>query len=201
MNKLISVLVAVMCSQAVSADLPKFADDKDADAWLRATSPFYHQMTKVVDGRGSYQFRSWDQSGGCVHHENGTRFILMNPNLKGAERVSILIFEISNAYQEPKHNEIDQPARTGAIKDAEIFAVRHELIEYDGLRYHRDVLAEIEKAVGGIPREMLTWINPPLTTLDSYLLPLAHDYLEAQHRGGHTDHYRKYFPTRQAEKP
>jgi hypothetical protein len=41
---------------------------------------------------------------------------------------------------------------------------------------------------------MLTWINPQLTTLASYSLPLAHDYLESQNKGGHTDHYRKYFP-------
>jgi hypothetical protein len=93
----------------------------------------------------------------------------------------------------------DRRAATGAIKNAEVFALRHELIEYDGLRYHRDVLSELDKSMGGIPREMLTWINPRLTTLDSYSLPLAHNYLESQNKGGHTDHYRKYFPIRRRE--
>lgn len=175
-------------------ELPSFGNDKDADAWLRSKSPFYDAMARDVDGRGGYTFRSWDQLRGNVVHTNGTRYIELNPGLKGSERVSILIFEITNAYQDRKYLEIDQRVRTGAIKTAEVFALRHELIEYDGLRYHRDVLSELDKSMGGIPREMLTWINPRLTTLDGYSLPLAHDYLESQNKGGHTEHYRKYFP-------
>ena len=179
---------------SILGDFPSFANDKDADAWLRLRSPFYNRMAKEVDGRGGYTFRSWGQPRGNVVHTNGTRYIELNPDLKGGERLSILIFEITNAFQDTKHLEIDQRARTGAIKTAEVFALRHELIEYDGLRYHRDVLSELEKLIGGIPREMLTWINPRLTTLASYRLPLAHDYLESQDKGGHTDHYRKHFP-------
>jgi len=184
-----------------AAELPSFANDKDADAWLRSKSPFYDSMAREVDGRGGYTFRSWDQPRGNVVQTNGTRYIQLNPDLKGGERLSILIFEMTNAYQDAKHIEIDQRARTGVIKNAEVFALRHELIEYDGLRYHRDVLSELDKSMGGIPREMLTWINPGLTTLDSYSLPLAHNYLESQNKGGHTDHYRKYFPIRRREKP
>jgi len=41
---------------------------------------------------------------------------------------------------------------------------------------------------------MLAWINSKLTTLDSYRLPLAHDYLESQNKSGHTEHYRRHFP-------
>ena len=182
-------------------ELPSFASDKDADAWLRSKSPSYDSMVREVDRRGGYSFRSWDQPRGTVVHENGTRYIQLNPALKGGERLSILIFEITNAFQDTKHIEIDQQARTGAIKNAEVFALRHELIEYDGLRYHRDVLSELDKFPGGIPREMLTWINPRLTTLVSYRLPLVHDYLESQNKSGHTDHYRKYFPIKRAEKP
>ena len=182
-------------------ELPSFPSDKDADAWLRSRSPSYDSMVREVDRRGGYTFRSWDQPRGTVVHENGTRYIQLNPALKGGERLSILIFEITNAFQDTKHIEIDQQARTGAIKNAEVFALRHELIEYDGLRYHRDVLSELDKFLGGIPREMLTWINPRLTTLVSYRLPLVHDYLESQNKSGHTDHYRKYFPIKRAEKP
>lgn len=181
-------------------ELPSFASDKDADAWLRSKSPSYDSMANEVDRRGGYTFRSWDQPRGTVVHENGTRYIQLNPGLKGGERLSILIFEITNAFQDTKHIEIDQQARTGAIENAEVFALRHELIECDGLRYHRDVLSELDKFLGGIPREMLTWINPRLTTFDSYRLPLVHDYLESQNKSGHTDHYRKYFPIKRAEK-
>jgi len=183
-----------------AAELPLFASDKEADFWLRSKSPFYDSMAKEVDGRGGYTFQSWDQPRGNVVQTNGIRYIQLNHDLKGAERLSILIFEITNAFQDVKHIEIDRRATTGEIDSAEIFALRHELIEYDGLRYHRKVLSELEKSIDPIPREMLTWINPDLTTLDSYILPLAHDYLECQDKGGHTDHYRKHFPIKRGEK-
>jgi hypothetical protein len=183
-----------------TVELPSFASDQEADAWLRSKSPFYDSMAREVDGRGGYTFCSWDQPRGTVVHKNGTKYIQLNPDLKGGERLSILIFELTNAFQGTKHIEIDQRARTGVIENAEVFALRHELIEYDGLRYHRNVLVELEKPTGGIPPEMLTWIDPGLTTLDSYSLPLAHDYLESQNKGGHTDHYRKHFPIRRGEK-
>ena len=130
---------------------------------------------------------------GTVIHGEGTKYIQLSDDLKGTKRLSVLIFEMTNAYQSHKHSEIDQRARNGAIKDAEVFSLRHELIEYDGLRYHRNVLSELATSVGGIPQEMLTWINPQLTTLESYSLPLAHDYLECQDKGGHTEHYRRCF--------
>ena len=177
-----------------TGELPSFANDQGADAWLRSRSPFYNTMATEVDGRGGYRFRSWDQPRGNVVHTDGTRYIELNPALNGGERLSILIFEMTNAFQDTKHLEIDQRARTGAIKTAVEFALRHELIEYDGLRYHRDVLSELDKSNGGIPREMLAWINPRLTTLASYSLPLVHDYLESQDKSGHTEHYRKHFP-------
>lgn len=175
-------------------DLPSFTNDNEADIWLRSRSSFYHSMAKDIDERGGYTFRSWDQPRGTMVHADGTRYIQLNPDLKGGERLSVLIFEVTNAYQDAKHIEIDQRARVGTIKNAEEFALRHELIEYDGLRFHRDVLSELDNSIGGIPREMLIWINPRLTTLASYRLPLAHDYLECQKKGGHTDHYLNHFP-------
>jgi hypothetical protein len=175
-------------------ELPSFANDDEADVWLRSQSPFYDSMARDVDRRGGYSFRTWDEPRGIVFHENGTRYIQLNVSLTGPERLSILIFEMTNAFQDARHLEIDQRARNGTIESAEVFALRHELIEYDGLRYHRKVLSELDNSIGGIPREMLTWINPQLTTFEGYSLPLVHDYLESQHRSGHTDHYRRYFP-------
>ena len=153
------------------AELPLFSNDWDADAWLRSNSPAYDSMAKEVDRRGGYNFRSWNEPRGTLVHENGGRYVQLNPALKGGERLSILTFEITNIFQDEKHREIDQRARTGAIRDAEMFALRHELIEYDGLRFHRKVLEDLEKSLGAIPREMLTWINPQLATL--WQLPSA----------------------------
>jgi hypothetical protein len=186
--------VEVVMSVESEENLPVFSDDLAADQWLRSQSPFYNSMAIDVEQRGGCIFRDWDEPLGIVVHENGTRYIQLNNGLKGASRLSILIFEMTNAFQDAKHFEVDRRTRIGAIDHAEIFAVRHELIEYDGLRYHRIVLAELENSMGSIPREMLTWINPNLTTLASYSLPLAHEYLESQDRNGHTDHYRRYFP-------
>src|ERR1043166_8276975 len=95
-----------------TAELPFFANDKDADAWLRSRSPFYDSMAKEIERRGGYTFRSWDRPRGNVVHTKGARYIELNPDLKGGERLSILIFEITNAFQDTKHIEIDQLART-----------------------------------------------------------------------------------------
>src|SRR5204863_9032535 len=131
--------------------------DEEADAWLRSKSSSYDSMAKEIDSRGGCTFRSWNQPRGTVVHKNGARYILLNSGLKGGERLSILIFEITNTFQDRKHIEVDQQARNGTIDDAELFALRHELIEYDGLRYHRDVLSDLHKSLGSVPREMLTW--------------------------------------------
>jgi len=192
------LLLTLFCR---AGDLPAFKTDQEADGWLRGKSPYYAMMAKDMEKRGGYKIRNGDHRLGMYLTDDGQKYIELNPEIKGALRVSVIIFELTNAFQEVKHIEIDQRVRDGAIKNADVFALRHEMIEYDGLRYHRFVLAELDKLLGGIPREMLTWLDPGLSNLDGYHLPLAHDYLEAQEKGGHTAHYRKYFPLRQAEKP
>ena len=93
--------------------LPSFANDEEADTWLRSQSPFYKLMAEDVDERGGYRFRVGDKPLGLVVHANGTRYIELNPSLVGGERVSILIFEMTNVFQDRKHLEIDQRARRG----------------------------------------------------------------------------------------
>src|SRR5262245_29268963 len=78
-----------------AAGLPEFSSDVEADKWLRSASAFYAEMARDVDSRGGIIFRSWDQPRGTVIHENGRRYIQLNPQLEGAERVSILIFEVT----------------------------------------------------------------------------------------------------------
>ena len=71
-------------------------------------------------------------------------------------------------------------------------------MELDSLRLHRTVLEELDRALGGIPAEMLHWINPDLKTLADYKLPLTFDYLKAMEASGHTAHYHEWFPKQSA---
>ena len=129
-----------------------FATDEAADEWLRKNSAYYARMAADVDTRGGYKFRTANHPKGMVLYENGQRYIEMNERLVGPERVSVLIFELTNAYQDARHQEVDARARDGRITDAIHFGLLHELVEYDGLRHHRWVLADLDKVVGGIPR-------------------------------------------------
>ena len=192
---MITAPMALVCA-AVAADggLPKFESDEAIDHWLIETSPFYAEMVENVTSRGTYRFRrSDDYPRGVVLYDEGQRYIELNDALQGAERVSILIFEMTNAFQELKHAEVDAGAQSGRITTGAEFSILHELIELDGLRLHRKVLEQIDCAIGGIPKEMLQWINPKLTTLASYELPLAYDWVKAQEAGGHGAHYRAWF--------
>ena len=74
-----------------------------------------------------------------------------------------------------------------------------ESVEYDGLRLHREVLAELERTVGELPPEMIRWVSCTATNLSSYALPYAYDYFKAQAKGGHTEHYYRLFKKHTAE--
>ncbi|HEV7401802.1 MAG TPA: hypothetical protein VGO11_02705, partial [Chthoniobacteraceae bacterium] len=122
--------------------------------------------------------------------------IELGARLAGAERVGILIFELTNCFQAPQHQEVDHAAGTGKIKTAREFGLLHEIVELDGLRHHRRVLEELDALLHGIPLEMFRWIssNPGLARLDDYHLPYAFDYLKAQSANGHTQLYYDWFP-------
>lgn len=183
--------------------LPDFASDPDAHAWLQKHSPYYKTMTEEVEKDGSVSYGVLEvRTGGLVERGNGGRRILLAKELKGAHRLSVQIFELTNLYQQKRHDAVDERARGGVIKTPEEFGLLHELVEYDGLRYHRFVLAELDAVLkGGIPRAMLTWINPELTNLASYELPLAFEFVEAQAKSGHTAHYHEWFWTQKLVAP
>jgi len=179
---------------AFAGGLPAFQDDLAADRWLRETSPFFRMMAVAVDGRGGYQIRSAVLPfKGNVMMEGSHRFIELNKNVTGDERVSILIFEMTNAYQAPKHEAIDADAFSGRIKNAREFGFWHEMVELDGLRLHRKVLVELDRAVGGISPAMLHWINPKLNSLQDYEVPLTYEYMQSMDTSGHMQHYRDWF--------
>ena len=119
----------------------------------------------------------------------------MGASLTGPERVSILIFELTNCYQAPQHQEVDRAASSGKIKTAREFGLLHEAVELDGLRHHRRVLEQLDATLHGIPPEMYRWIssNPGLRKLDDYQIPYAFDYFKAQSANGHTQLYYEWF--------
>jgi hypothetical protein len=182
---------------AAAADLPVFASDAAADRWLRANSAYYRTMAAAVEGRTGYSFRTSKKlSGGVVTWEKGKPVIELGAALAGPERVSVLIFELTNCFQAPQHQEVDNEAGAGKIKTAREFGMLHEIVELDGLRHHRRVLEELDARLHGIPAEMFQWISstPGLRKLDDYQLPYAFDYLKAQSANGHTQLYYEWFP-------
>ena len=165
------------------------------DQWLRQQSAYYRKMASAVDADVGYSIRGSDKLAmGMVQWEEGKMVIELGNALTGAKRMSVLVFELTNAFQSPQHREIDRGATEGRITTAREFGVLHELIELDGLRHHRTVLAELERPLGSIPAEMLRWINPKLNKLSDYAVPYAHDYIKAQEASGHTAHYHSWFP-------
>jgi hypothetical protein len=194
------LLVFFCCAAAPGLELPAFESDAQADGWLRARSPAYRGMAEAVDRSGGYTIgRTAEMPGGVAYFKDGRGYLEMNDALKGAHRVSVMIFELTNLYQEPRHGEVTDRVRRGELNDATVFALWRESIEYDGLRLHRDVLRELQPILGTVPPEMITWASSNARSFDEYQLPYAYDYLTAQAAGGHTAHYLRLFEKHRAE--
>src|SRR3954471_19843197 len=90
----------LLLGRAVAGELPAFSTDEEADAWLRSQSPFYATMAADVESRGSYHFTVQPDTpkAGDVHFVEGQRYIALGAELEGAHRVSVLIFEMTNAF-------------------------------------------------------------------------------------------------------
>ena len=189
------VLVLVVTAvRAFAGELPAFDSDAAADRWLRDHSGFYKTMAAAVDARGGYSFQgSGELALGMVRWKEGKPVIELGDSLKGAKRVSILIFSLADIYESRQHQEVDADAAQGRIASEREFDVLHALVQLDGLRHHRKVLEELDSHVGGVPAEMLQWINPQLRTLSGYLLPMAYDFVKAQETGANARHYHEWF--------
>ena len=180
--------------------IPAFTNDVATDQWLRKQSASYLRMAQYVDHKWGVEFGVVTNSpGGLAYLEEGKGHIDFNASLKGAHRVSVMIFEMTNLYQQERHEEITTPVRRGELQDATKFAMLRESVEYDGLRLHREVLVELEQRVGELPPEMIRWVSSTATNLTSYALPYVYDYLKAQAKGGHTEHYYRLFKKHTAE--
>lgn len=185
----------VLTTGALFGALPSFDSDVAADHWLREHSGYYRMMATEVEHKTGYSFaRSSNIAGGNVKMEGGKLVIELSDAISGAKHISILIFEMTNCFQHPQHKEIDEAVASGRITNAREFGMLHELVELNGLRHHRLVLEDLDRELKGIPAEMLQRINPKLQKLSDYNLPFAYDYMKAQEKGGHTQHYYDWFP-------
>ena len=78
------------------------------------------------------------------------------------------------------------------------FGLAHEMIEYEALRLHRQILIEIESRTGPLPTEFFYFVTPTPRSIKDYQLPDLCQYLKAQKKSGHTDHYYKHFHLRKS---
>jgi len=187
---------------AAQSKLPGFQSDQEIDGWLRQQSAFYSEMAEVVDGRGGYSFRPLVREpenaaiaelvSGTLY-DKGERWICIHDSIRASRRVAVIIFEMSNLYQERKHWEVDWDIVHERITSADVYAIARELIEYDGLRLERRVLEELDHALGGLPLDFLAHYNPKATTLTDYQVPPAYDVIRHQATTGHRQHYREVF--------
>jgi len=184
--------------EATKIDWKTCQDSAAIDAFLREVSPFYTAMARFVEFEGGYKFEDRvDLAAGKWNA--ASRTIELHKDLRGAHRASIIAFEMTNAYQQKLHTEVDSKAAGGAIATETEFALLHELIEYDGLRLHRTVLEEIEKHLGRLPGDFFFTCNPKPKAVKEYQLPLVTDYLKHMKASGHTAHYYPWFRHQQKQ--
>jgi hypothetical protein len=202
MKTLALAAACIFCAQSIHAgDLPKFETDQAADTWLREHSPLYRSMVGSLEMHGGYGFASSKEIPRALTvPENGRVTIKLNEAIHGPERVSLAIFELTNAYQLDKFRDLELEVQTGVVKDASEYAILRALIEMDGLRIHRRILGELDKTLGGVPKEMFQWIRPDALTLESYELPPAFDYIRAQQNSSYRASYEQLFRQAEAKK-
>lgn len=195
---LILPLALFLCGPADSAepaieiDFSKSKDSVAIDAFLRQSSPLYAAMARIVKLDGAYQFKDKTDLDLGVWNA-AVRTIEIHTRLQGAERASVIAFEMTNAYQQRLHTEVDMAAATGEITTESEFALRHELVEYDGLRLHRVILEEIEQKLGKLPPAFFFRSNAKPNSVAEYRLPLVTDFLKQMKASGHTAHYYQWF--------
>lgn len=191
-------VAVLLCGQTAAAettappDWETCRDNAVIDAFLRDASPLYAAMARLVEFDGGYEVG--DVDGLELGRWNAaTRKVEVGSHLAGARRATILAFEMTNAYQQRLHTEVDQAVPAGKITTESEFALRHELIEYDGLRLHRELLEEIEQKLGKLPPAFFFYSDGKLATVAEYRLPLVSDYVKHMESSGHSASYYEWF--------
>lgn len=198
-RSILTTLGALALATALfAADFNAFQSDAEVDEWLIANSPTYAQIAGQIKARKDikgYRFTSnRDIRRGMVLYSDGYIEVQLNPSLVGADRITTMIFEMANGSRHRDHQQIDLATRMGIIRSAEEFGLAHEMVEFEALRQHRQVLLELESKTGVLAKEFFCFVTPPPRSAKDYRLPDLSIYLKAQKDSGHTDHYYKLFP-------
>ena len=163
-----------------------------ADFMLKKRSKTYQKLADFVTNHGGYQITSEKQEWYGFWHL-GRRAISIRPDVKGALMVSVLAFEMTNAFQSNEHLKIDKDARNGRINQKQ-FVERHETVEYQGALVHCKILKELSYVFGELPEEMFILNKPPnKKDLTSWIFPDVKSFLKAQNDSGHSDHYKRWY--------
>ena len=190
----LSACVLLMLLPTISFAVEWPTDDNSLDKLLKEKSLKYKRMAAAVEERQGYRIEASDDTAlGDVTCDKNGLIIRLNPKLQGARRATVLIWEIGNAFQRPRFDEIDQRVKDGSIRSHTEFGLRMELIEYDTFRHHREVLEDLSASLGPVDSDFLFFINPSLKRLEEYALPYVHDYIEAQAKSRHTHHYEEWY--------
>lgn len=181
-------------------DFPSFETDTEADQWLRKTSATYAAIAGSIESNRDvhgYRFAARDDiRRGMVARVDGYLEIQLNVELSGPDRLTTLIFEMANASRFPDHQQVDLAVDRGLITTPEQFGLANEMIEYEALKLHRQVLIEIESRAGALPAGFFYFVTPAPRSIEDYRLPGLYQYLKAQKESGHTAHYYRWFHLR-----
>jgi hypothetical protein len=199
------MIVAYLAAAIASAfDFSSFKTDAERDQWLKANSTTYAKIAEEIRARKDlhgYRFVSkGDVRRGMVLWSDGYLEVRLNKELSGADRITTLIFEVANGSRHRDHQQIDLAADKGLIRTAEEFGLAHEMVEYEALRMHRQVLLELESRAGPLPREFFYYVTPLPRSTAEYRLPDLFHYLKAQKETGHTAEYYKLFAERKSKR-
>jgi hypothetical protein len=187
---------------ALAIDYGALKTDAETDKWLSGNSPTYAKLVEDIAARKNirgYRFvAKEDVRRGMVIWVDSYLEIQLNTELSGANRVTTLIFEMANASRHHDHQQIDLAADEGLILTPQEFGLAHEMIEYEALRLHRQVLIELDSRAGPLPTDFFYFVTPTPRSTKDYQLPDLSRYLKAQKESGHTDQYHQLFHLRKS---
>lgn len=173
---------------------------READLLLKKSSATYKEITDFVRNNGGYGIISENMTEFFGCWDAGRRVVTIRTEVRGAQMVSVLAFEMTNAFQQSEHDRIDIDARNGIISQ-EQFVERHETVEWNGQLLHDKILRELHDALGELPEEMFIFCTAPIKTLKSCPPPDLESFLKAQNDSGHSDHYRRWYIIQRKGKP
>lgn len=190
-------------------DFSRLPGDDRVCEWLRVASPTFDDVYETIVKRPPVEGISFK----TVPHEklsfselgvffvDGVLEIRLSDDLRGAERVRTLAFEVANAYLNEEHRQIDAGAANGFFTARE-FAIAHEIYEYEAWRLYRRVLIDLEKKLGEGNLPSGLFYGLATVKVADYALPPLNDFLthmEASHHMQHyLDWYQKHYANRRS---